>query len=96
MNKIIRKEFRGCNIEFAITNLFCDYLIVTNSENTTKFIDFSEIPIKLNDWYYFIPIIIRIGPYARQAHSLNMDSSLLIPTDNLTYVEQLAKERNLI
>lgn len=65
----------------------------TNVTNTHCYVDFSTIiRIKFKDWYYTIPFAVWIEPNSWR----QLDSNCVEPVDNLTQIELLAKERNLV
>lgn len=65
-----------------------------NDNNTAIDVDLRKIRIKYLDWYYYIPYLFWIEPHS--IRRFEMFDTALEKVDNLTYIEELAKQKNLI
>jgi len=68
-------------------------IIAHNNTTEDATVDLSKVHFKIGDWYYYIPYF---GMFIPQLHSYEFDAEMVTPVDNLTLVEELAKERSLI
>lgn len=90
----------GCDVHCIVVwkpnSNYCDYIRVEIINPTSEFIkvDLSKMRLKLNDWYYSAKWLFSVDACSRASGIVT--NTFLEPVDNLTGIEELAKERNLI
>ena len=66
------------------------YLQVMNEDPRAREIDFSKMRVRFNDWFYTLPCQIYLSSKCSAQISVIAQA-----VDNLTYVEEVAKEKHL-
>jgi hypothetical protein len=94
MNQVIHKTYKGCTLIFIIDEFEALELNIINNEEKHKQISLHKVPIKFGDWYYTIPFYFNLDPLS--AHRYSIASTQWNKVDNLTLIEILAKEKNLV
>jgi hypothetical protein len=89
----LSSEIDGCKI-IAVIQSFKVIVEINNFTPTPKWVDLSKLCFKIGEWYYKIPWVLWVDGYGHRQveyykHACN-------PVDNLTQIEELAKEKQLL
>ena len=82
-----------CQVRCVIPNFFGTVIIeIHNNNDRHIFVDLSQLRIKKDEWYYCVPWAVWAEPQGCR----RLEVTALSKVDNLTYIEELAKEKNLV
>ena|ERR1700685_1506679 len=88
----------GCSVRCYLTNVAAIPLLgidIFNFEEHHTMVDLNKLRIPFQDWYYCVPFSLWVDPKSARRIQINQEA-VYKKVDNLTYIEELAKEKNLV
>ena len=89
----LSSKINGCDVDVVIFPFYVKISIL-NPSQAHVLVDLTSLRLKIRDWYWYVPYALWL--VGEQQRSIEVDTAALAPIDNLTYIEEIAKEKGLI